>query len=112
MHEYKDKFLLEAEIISCLEEHTGQLVGFHKLRTRKAGNKRYIDLHLVMPKNASVERAHQVCDHLEQDIESRLPNSNVTIHVEPCSTECDQCRVSSCSLRIDVKFGRRKTNAR
>ena len=83
----------EDEIRGCIIEHAGQLIGFHELRTRKAGNQRYIDLHLVMSKNASVEEAHQMCDHLEQDIKSRLPRSNVTIHVEPCSEECDQCPI-------------------
>jgi len=88
----------EAEIKSCLREHAGQLVGFHELRTRKAGNQRYIDLHLVMPKTTSVEEAHRMCDHLEQDIKNRLPNISITIHVEPCTIECDQCSVA-CSLR-------------
>ena len=89
----------EAEIKSCITEHYSQLVSFHKLRTRKAGSWRYIDLHLVMPKNASVEEAHLMCDHLEQDIEGRQRCTTVTIHVEPCSIECDQCFVFSCSLR-------------
>jgi len=88
----------EVEIKSCITEHYSKLVGFHELRTRKAGSWRYIELHLVMPKNASVEEAHRMCDHLEQDIENRLPRSSVTIHVEPCSIECDQCHVS-CHLR-------------
>ena len=87
----------EAEIKSCLKEHVGQLVGFHELRTRKAGSQRFIDLHLVMPKNASVEEAHRMCDHLEQDLENRLNNTNVTIHIEPCTIECDRCSVL-CSL--------------
>ena len=88
----------EDEIMSCIMEHGGQLVGFHDLRTRKAGSQRFIELHLVMPKNASVEEAHLMCDHLEQDIENRLQYTSVTIHVEPCSIECDQCSIS-CSLR-------------
>jgi len=88
----------ENEIMSCIREHSGQLVGFHELRTRKSGSQRFIDLHLVMPKNASVEEAHQMCDHLEQDLEKRLTNTNITIHVEPCSIECDQCSVT-CNLR-------------
>ena len=101
----------EDEIISCVREHSGQLAGFHEVRTRKAGNQRFIDLHLVMPKNASLEEAHQMCDHLEEDIESRLPNASVTIHVEPCSIDCEQCLVSSCSLRIDIMLGRQQTDA-
>ena len=88
----------ETEIKSCIIEHYSEVVSFHKLRTRKAGSQRYIDLHLVMPKNASVDKAHRMCDHLEQDIENRLNHTSVTIHVEPCSIECEQCRVS-CSLR-------------
>ena len=88
----------EDEIRSCIMEHGGELVGFHELRTRRAGNQRFIEFHLVMPKNVSVEEAHRVCDHLEQEIENRLQHTSVTIHVEPCSTECDQCSVS-CSLR-------------
>lgn len=88
----------EVEIKSCIIEHYSELVSFHKLRTRKAGSQRYIDLHLVMPKNASIEEAHRMCDHLEQDIENRLRHTSVTIHVEPCRIECDQCQIS-CSLR-------------
>ncbi len=89
----------ESIIRSCIMEHSGEMVAFHELRTRKAGSQRYIDLHLVMPKNASVEEAHRMCDHLEQDIETQLQhNTSVIIHVEPCSIECEQCSVS-CTLR-------------
>jgi len=88
----------EDEIKSCIVEHYSELVGFHELRTRKAGSQRYIDLHLVMPQSTTVEEAHRLCDHLEEDIKTRLANSSVTIHVEPCSIECDRCSVP-CNLR-------------
>ena len=70
-----------------------ELAGFHALRTRKAGNQRYIDLHLEVPRNTSVEEAHNICDHLEEDIKSRLQRANVIIHVEPCTDECNQCSI-------------------
>jgi cation diffusion facilitator family transporter len=88
----------EDEIISSIMEHHGQLIGFHKLRTRKAGSQRHIDLHLVMPKNISVEEAHRMCDHLERDMGIRLHHASITIHVEPCGDHCDQCTVM-CDLR-------------
>jgi cation diffusion facilitator family transporter len=88
----------ESVIRLCILEHSGKVVAFHELRTRKAGSQRYIDLHLVMPRNANVEEAHRMCDHLEQDIENRLSRTNVIIHVEPCTIECEQCSVS-CVLR-------------
>jgi len=84
----------EDAIIDCIKEHGGQLVGFHKIRTRKAGSQRYIDFHLVVPKDVSVERAHKLCDDLEREIETRLSYTSVTIHVEPCDGECEQCSTS------------------
>ncbi len=81
----------EKVIRDAIMEHVGELVEFHQLRTRKAGSQRYIDLHLVMPKETSLEDAHRMCDHLEQDIKNKLPQASVTIHVEPCNEECEQC---------------------
>ncbi len=81
----------ESLIESCINEHLGMMVGFHELHTRKAGSERYIELHLVMARSTSVEKAHKLCDHLEEDIKSRLANTRVTIHIEPCETECEDC---------------------
>ena len=83
----------ENSVRAAVTEHFGgEVVDFHKLRTRKAGSHRYIDLHLIMPKDTSLEDAHRMCDHLEEDIESRLPQTDVTIHVEPCDEKCEWCQ--------------------
>ena len=89
----------EETLMATILEHSGQLVGVHEVRTRRSGSHKYIDLHLVMPKGASVEQAHEMCDHLEQDIVKRLQNANVTIHVEPCDIECQQCLITTCNAR-------------
>jgi cation diffusion facilitator family transporter len=88
----------ESLIKSCLMEHNHEVVGFHALRTRRAGSQRYVDLHLVMAKDIHLEQAHQVCDQIEIEIRSRLPESFVTIHIEPCNDECQRCFVI-CSIR-------------
>jgi len=85
----------QAVIKSCLAEQGNQIVGFHELRTRRSGNQRHIDLHLVMAKGISLEQAHQVCDLLEVDIRLKLPRTNVIIHVEPCDGKCKECSVNS-----------------
>lgn len=88
----------EAVIRKAIEEHGREVVGFHELRTRKVGSQRDIDLHLVMARNASLEQAHGMCDHLEQDITSKLKDASINIHVEPCgTTECSRC-AAVCSL--------------
>jgi cation diffusion facilitator family transporter len=89
----------EEVILSVIKEHTSQLTGFHEVRTRKSGSQRFIDFHLMLPKNITLEEAHKMCDHLEEDLKNRLPNSNIIIHVEPCDVECGQCKISACSLR-------------
>ena len=91
-----DVRLPEAEenaIKSSISEHANEVADFHKLRTRKSGNQRYIDVHVVMPKDTSVGDAHRLCDHLERDIGSRLRHASVTIHIEPCDGDCDQCSI-------------------
>ena len=90
----------ESTVRSAIMEHVGEVVDFHALRTRKAGSQRYIDLHLVMPKDTSLEKAHKMCDHLEEDIESRLSHTDVTIHVEPCDEKCEWCAFT-CDSRKD-----------
>jgi cation diffusion facilitator family transporter len=84
----------EDTIRSCILEHSGKVVAFHELRTRKAGSQRYIDFHLVMPRSFNVAEAHRMCDHLEKDLEKRLSRTNVTIHIEPCDGKCEQCSIS------------------
>ncbi len=88
----------EKAIISRIEEHPAKVVGYHKLRTRRAGAQRFIDLHVIMRKNADISEAHDFCHHLQQDIQSSLRNANVTIHIEPCAEECKDCIVE-CNLR-------------
>ena len=79
----------ERIIRSCMKEHMGEIAGYHQLRTRKSGSERYIEMHVVMPADASVESSHALCDQLEEKIGARLNNANVTIHVEPCDKDCD-----------------------
>lgn len=84
----------EKIVRAAILEHVGELVNFHALRTRKAGRQRYIDLHLVMPAHISLEKAHEMCDHLEQDIGGKLKSASLTIHVEPCKEDCAHCPIS------------------
>ena len=55
----------------------------HALRTRKAGSRRFIDFHMLVPGNTTVSASHALCDRLEAAIGSHLARASVTIHVEP-----------------------------
>jgi cation diffusion facilitator family transporter len=58
-------------------------VSYHDLRTRIAGNYRFIDLHIEIPEDVSVGSAHQYCDKIENELTDTYQNLTVTIHVEP-----------------------------
>lgn len=88
----------ESVIKACLMRYSQQVAGFHELRTRQAGSQRHIDLHLVMDRSISLQQAHDVCDQIEAEIQTSLPESSITIHMEPCSDECEQCS-AVCSRR-------------
>lgn len=55
----------------------------HDLRTRHAGPVTFIEFHLVMPGETTVEDAHALCDRIEAALMGALPDARVTIHVEP-----------------------------
>lgn len=81
------------EIERIMNEHSNEYVNFHRLRARKTGSERQIDLHLTVPSNLSVKESHDLAEHLEEDIKSALPRTTTVIHVEPCDKECDKCRL-------------------
>jgi cation diffusion facilitator family transporter len=72
------------EEIKDLESRLDKMdVSYHDLRTRVAGNYRFIDIHVEIPENESVGNAHSYCDKIEDDLKSIYNNLTVTIHVEP-----------------------------
>jgi len=64
---------------------------FHRLRTRKAGSMKYIDLHLVVPENMRIKIAHEMCDKIEIALNESLKNTEVMIHLETCEKDCIKC---------------------
>ncbi len=59
------------------------VVGFHALRARQAGGRRYVDLHVQFRHGTSLEDAHATAHALQHEIQSRLRNADVLIHLEP-----------------------------
>jgi len=72
------------EEIEGLERKLNEMeVNYHDLRTRVAGNYRFIDIHVEIPENESVGNAHKYCDMIENELTASYENLTVTIHVEP-----------------------------
>lgn len=59
------------------------VIKLKSLRTRKAGLKKNIELTLIVEKSMQICTSHQLCDKIEEEIESKLLNTDITIHLEP-----------------------------
>jgi cation diffusion facilitator family transporter len=59
------------------------VVGFHKLRARRAGPRRHVDLHVQFRAGTSLEGAHRTAHALQDAIAARVRNADVLIHLEP-----------------------------
>jgi len=82
-----DEALPESEEAAIREEVVAfgprGVAGFHKLRTRRAGARRYVDLHVQFRSGTSLEAAHGTAHQLQDAITGRLRNADVLIHLEP-----------------------------
>jgi cation diffusion facilitator family transporter len=73
-----------ATIREAIEQFAARgVVGYHELRTRRAGARRYIDLHVQFRRGTSLETAHRTAHELQDTIASRLHGADVLIHLEP-----------------------------
>jgi cation diffusion facilitator family transporter len=73
-----------AAVRAAIEEFgSDEVVGFHKLRARRAGSRRYVDLHVQFRKGTTLERAHDLAHELQRAIRGRIRGADVLIHLEP-----------------------------
>lgn len=72
------------KIITILKSHP-EIKSFHKLRTRKSGETREINMHLLFDSNKSLVEVHEVCNCIEGEINKLFTSSNTLIHAEPFS---------------------------
>ena len=81
-----DHSLPEAELQSLeahLAQRSGNGIDFHALRTRVAGSRRFISLHVLVPGGWSVKEGHDYCETIEREIAGLVPESHVFTHLEP-----------------------------
>ena len=72
------------QIKTSINSFCTDCINYHKLRSRKSGHYKYVDFHLKVPKNLTVEESHNLCDKIEDEIVSKINNIEVNIHIEPC----------------------------
>jgi len=81
-----DVSLPEAELaaIRCvLDRYASDGLAFHALRTRQAGARAFVSLHVLVPGDWTIKTGHDWAERIELDILDLLPHAHVTTHLEP-----------------------------
>ncbi|MCW3147252.1 cation diffusion facilitator family transporter [Stutzerimonas stutzeri] len=82
--------LMDTEVSPQISEDMHRLacsvpgvLGCHDLRTRVSGTRWFVQLHLELPGELSLTRAHALCDEVEATIHARYPRAEVLVHADP-----------------------------
>ncbi|MEE1285477.1 MAG: cation diffusion facilitator family transporter [Ruminobacter sp.] len=75
----------ESDVFKILDiiQSEEEVKGVHDLRTRRAGSSIFIQAHIELDKNMSLDKAHSIADNIEHAIIHVYPNADVTLHMEP-----------------------------
>ena len=72
-----------AKIELLLGEYRLQGLDFHALRTRQAGSRTFVTLHVLVPGDWTVQQGHDWAERIELDIHQTLSHAHITTHLEP-----------------------------
>ena len=72
-----------ALVLAVLTRYREQGIDFHALRTRESSARRFVDLHVLVPGEWSVQKGHELAEQVEREIREALPHTSVLTHLEP-----------------------------
>ncbi|MEW6581659.1 MAG: cation diffusion facilitator family transporter [Actinomycetota bacterium] len=72
-----------AAVEAVLDRHRLEGVEFHAIRTRQAGRRSFVSMHVLVPGAWSVQRGHDLAERVERDVRQAVPHATVFTHIEP-----------------------------
>jgi cation diffusion facilitator family transporter len=97
---------LEKQIEDILGQMAYPYVGYHKLRTRYSGSKKYVDFHLLTCRKLHVDEAHELADRVEKKIVQELVTVDIVVHLEPCVYTCELTEATCAVLKTGARAQR------
>ncbi|MBI2646050.1 MAG: cation transporter [Deltaproteobacteria bacterium] len=88
-----DRALSEQEsrqVIAIIQDHYPTVLGYDRFQSRQSGSKKLINFRLFMCQRMSLKSAHDVVDHVEQEIMKKISHAEVLIHAEATKEECSK----------------------
>ena len=83
----EDLEVVEAVMSRYRQRYREEGIEFHALRTRSAGARRFVSMHVLVPGSWSVWRGHDLSEDLEHDVVEALPMTTAFVHLEPLEDE-------------------------
>lgn len=72
-----------AAVVAVLDRYRESGIDYHALRSRQAGARCFVTVHVLVPGAWSVQRGHDLLERIEADIRAALPHASVFTHLEP-----------------------------
>ncbi|MDH5721367.1 MAG: cation diffusion facilitator family transporter [Spirochaetia bacterium] len=76
-------------LLDLIKKYHPEIAGYHDLRSRTSGGVDYIELHLEMPKDISLEKSHHLIEDFITDMKNQFPNLEIIIHADPAEINKD-----------------------
>ena len=73
----------QAQLRAVMEPYVREGIQYHAVRTREAGARRFVSLHLLVPGDWPVRRGHALAEQVDAAIRQALPHVTVFTHIEP-----------------------------
>ena len=70
-------------VIEVLEKYKSRGIDYHALRTRQAGSRCFVSVHVLVPGTWTVQHGHELLEELEEDIRKEVMYVTVFTHLEP-----------------------------
>ncbi len=98
-----DELLLEniCDVLTAYRKDTW--IDLHQLRAWRSGQRVFIDFHLILPRDLSLEMAHSEVKQLETFFDHHFgQGTEIFVHLDPCEDpECTVCSNDPCGIRKD-----------
>lgn len=70
-------------VTDALAPFQEQGILFHAIRSRVAGRRRFVSMHVLVPGDWTVQRGHDLCEKIEAALRDMLPGVHASTHLEP-----------------------------
>lgn len=82
---------VQNRVREIIAETDPDILEYHRLRTRKSGHTVFADIHITVCRDATLAHVHKLMDRVEENIERRIGDIDITVHAEPCEDDCEDC---------------------